>query len=964
MHRSADNFVLLLAAATFHLSLIITHALREPQSPGSGHNATVTCIAQERDALLAFKKGITSDPAGVLASWQEDERDCCRWRGIQCSNRTGHVLKLQLGNEHYFSIDGETITPLVGQISSSLLKLENLEYLDLSWNELEGSTGRIPEFLGSLKNLKYLNLSGIQFFGPSVPPQLGNLSKLQYLDLSCLGETYSRDLSWISHLSLLRYLSLEIELWTVTDWPHVLNMIPSLRFLYLSNCFLRSTNQSLSHLNLTKLEELDLSENHFDHPVASGWFWNITTLRFLDLGDSGLYGQLPHALGGMTSLTYLDLSGISSNLSLTMKTLKSLCNLRILSLDACFSNGNIADLIEELPQCSSENKLLELSLGSNHLTGNIPNLMGQFTSLVRLDLSVNNITGPLPSFIGHLTSLRFIDLSYNHLSGHVPYEISRLSNLVSLFLKNNDLDGVIKEDHFDSIRSLQFIDLSYNSLKFDLSSQWQPPFRLISADFATCQMGPLFPAWLQWQADIIEIDISSAGINIDSLPNWFPSSLPNLQYLNISNNDVKGHLPKHMENMALQELYFSSNQLTGQIPQLPPNLTHLDMSMNALSGPLPSNFCGQNLVELSLFSNNITGGIPRSICNCGALQILDVANNFLDGEFPICPGNLTITNIELSNNSFSGAFPSFLRNLRELQFLDLAGNKLSGRLPAWIGNLVKLEFLRLSHNMFSGSIPTSITNLHCLTYLDIASNGISGSLSKHLFNLTLMRHRYWNEHHLSCRYSQPIEYHSVTLSAVTKGQQLNYGSIDRLMDVNLMRIDLSSNYLSGEIPEEISTLYLLEILNLSRNNFTGNIPNHIGTMQLLESLDLSRNELSGKIPQSLSNLTFLSYLDMSYNNLTGSIPSGSQLDSLYAANPSMYTGNEGPLMRRTEGHIPDFFYLGLGCGFLVGNWVVSSTFLYKKQRRIAYFRLFDELYDRVYVFVAVTWAGLVRKPTN
>ncbi|OEL14337.1 hypothetical protein BAE44_0024644, partial [Dichanthelium oligosanthes] len=115
---------------------------------------------------------------------------------------------------------------LVGQISPSLLMLENLEYLDLSSNDLEGSTGRIPEFLGSLKNLKFLNLSGIQFFGPAVLQQL------------------------------------------VADWPHVVNKIPSLRPSPLSNCFLTSANQSLSHLNLTNLEVLDLSENHFNHPVA------------------------------------------------------------------------------------------------------------------------------------------------------------------------------------------------------------------------------------------------------------------------------------------------------------------------------------------------------------------------------------------------------------------------------------------------------------------------------------------------------------------------------------------------------------------------------------------------------------------------------------------------------------------------------------------------------------------------
>jgi Leucine-rich repeat (LRR) protein len=67
----------------------------------------------------------------------------------------------------------------------------------------------------------------------------------------------------------------------------------------------------------------------------------------------------------------------------------------------------------------------------------------------------------------------------------------------------------------------------------------------------------------------------------------------------------------------------------------------------------------------------------------------------------------------------------------------------------------------------------------------------------------------------------------------------------------------------------------------------------IGAMKSIESLDLSKNNLVGEIPTSLSNLTYVSYLDLSYNNLTGRILSGSQLDTLYMENPSIYTSNIG-----------------------------------------------------------------------
>ena len=192
-------------------------------------------------------------------------------------------------------------------------------------------------------------------------------------------------------------------------------------------------------------------------------------------------------------------------------------------------------------------------------------------------------------------------------------------------------------------------------------------------------------------------------------------------------------------------------------------------------------------------------------------------------------------------------------------------------------------------------------------------------------------------------------------------------------------IDLSSNDLTGEIPEEIVVLDALVNLNLSRNHLTGVIPKKIGEMRSLQSLDLSRNMLSGEIPATLSNLTFLSYLDLSYNNLTGRIPSGSQLDTLYAEYPSMYIGNiglcghplqnncsspkQGGLGRTEEGYGIPFFYLGLGCGFVVGTWIAFGVLLFKRNWRIACFRLSDKLYDKVYVVVA-TWATARQTQTD
>ncbi|KAJ1254293.1 hypothetical protein BS78_K092000 [Paspalum vaginatum] len=977
MHTSAAELFLLAVAAALSTLSAAAHAPKDPPQPppaGAVGDAIASCMPHEGEALLDFKQGITSDPAGMLDSWssRQGEQDCCRWRGVRCSDRTGHVLRIELGNGGYGS------TGMIDQISPSLLSLQHLEHLDLSYNYyLIGSSGAqgIPEFLGSLKNLNYLNLSGILFLG-SVPPQLGNLTRLQYLDLSMMGGTSSMDLSWVTHLRVLRHLDLGfVNLSAAADWAHAVSMLPSLEVLGLSACGLTSASQPLPRLdNLTNLEHLDLSFNILDHPISSCWFWNLTGLSYLSLAATNMYGQFPSALGGMASLQVLDVSDFYGwGNGTMMPDLNNLCSLEVLDLSFGLLDGDATKLFESLPARCTPSKLQRLSLGDNSIHGVLPEWLGQFTSLETLILGRNNITGRLPASIGNCTGLVTLDLSSNHFSGQLPAEIGILGFLTYLHVENNGFDGVVTEEHFASLKSLQELDMSYNPLSIKISSGWRPPFRLQAVYLVGCQMGPLFPSWLQWMVGINMIDISSTGI-IDTLPDWFAVVFSNVTSMNISNNQLTGGLPAAMETMSLEQLYLNSNQLTGQIPPLPPNLSFLDISMNSLSGPLPSNLGAPNLESLSLSSNRLTGRIPTSICECVGLKALDLANNSFEGEPPPCLGKLQrITTLQLSKNSLSGEFPSFLQNYKELGFLDIASNKFSGRLPLWIENMVELGFLRLSHNMFSGNIPTNMENLQCLSFLDVADNSMSGPIPRNLLNLQGM----------SCGYSLPAYYSGPMVSAVIKGHQLHYGTSFSFLGSDVIAMDLSSNNLSGEIPEDIVGRFDLFSLNLSWNHLTGNIPNNIGAMKSLESLDLSRNKLSGEIPASLSNLTFLGYLDLSYNNLTGRIPSGSQLDSLYAYNPDMYDGNNGlcgaPLKkncsstdsswqgdsrRNEEGHGLETFWFGLGLGFTVGLWVVFCTMLFNKPSRSAYFRHVDRLFNNAHVFVLVTWPRLTRKDTS
>jgi len=177
-------------------------------------------------------------------------------------------------------------------------------------------------------------------------------------------------------------------------------------------------------------------------------------------------------------------------------------------------------------------------------------------------------------------------------------------------------------------------------------------------------------------------------------------------------------------------------------------------------------------------------------------------------------------------------------------------------------------------------------------------------------------------------------------------------------------IDLSSNYLSGDIPPEFTKFVGLRFLNLSRNHLSGGIPKDIGNLVILETLDLSLNELSGSIPSSISELLSLNLLNLSNNHLSGEIPTGSQLQTL--VDPSIYSNNFGlcgfPLdIACSDGsnstaalfghsHAQEIealiWYYSVLAGLTFGFSLWSGPLLLFKSWRVAMFSCVDHIQDR------------------
>ncbi|KAJ3673679.1 hypothetical protein LUZ60_005671 [Juncus effusus] len=367
-----------------------------------------------------------------------------------------------------------------------------------------------------------------------------------------------------------------------------------------------------------------------------------------------------------------------------------------------------------------------------------------------------------------------------------------------------------------------------------------------------------------------------------------------------------------------------------------------------------------SLTILELSRNQLSGELPKCLWEMKNLGLVGLESNNLSGNVPISRGLMPpLLSIKLANNSFTGEFPSALKECSELIVLDLGINHFSGEIPEWIGyNFPSLQVFSLSWNSFNGSIPP-LNGLKKLQVLDFSHNNLTGSIPSSVGNLTSMK--ILQQLTVTQIESSSFIYYK-SISITWKGSELSF-------EKNILfvkGIDFSSNYLTQEVPRELTTLFGLTFLNLSENYLTDQIQERIGDLRQLQFLDLSNNEISGVIPTSMANLGFLGFLNLSYNNLYGEIPTGNQLQTL--DNPLSYVGNEGlcgfPLAKAcsvdeppTQNQsLPDddeekidkiLFYGFIVFGFAFGFWSFFGVLFFNKTWRWNYFYFIDSMQQKI-----------------
>ncbi|ERN15978.1 probable LRR receptor-like serine/threonine-protein kinase At4g20940 [Amborella trichopoda] len=571
----------------------------------------VTSAHQDIFTLLQFKKGIKHDPSGsIFESWNEESIDfngCpSSWFGIVCNGR--NVASISLNN-----------LKLSGEVNLGILSnLSILVHLSLSNNSL---SGLLPPKMGNFANIQHLDISNNVFHG-EIPPDIGRLHNLKNLSLANNGFTGS---------------------------------IPS-------------TIQ-----NLGTLEWMDLSSNYLTGLIPTG-LDRLLNLRVLDLHQNQLSGGVDHAVKLFPSAVYVDLSGNSFlgpiPWRMAFGSVGSAFALEYLNLSKnqvsgpimysddipLFNSLKVLDLSHnqlsgELPGFQFVYALEVLNLGSNQFSGSLPNELLRQDSLVLtdLDLSANNLSGPLDMITS--TTLRNLNLSSNLLSGNLPSKIGSCTivdlsrnrftgslsvitawndNVEVLDLSCNYLFGLIPLDALVFLR-LSYLNISFNSLGGPIAS--------------------IMPHYPKLQA----LDLCSNHFN-GSLPTNLLAS-PTVKKLYLCNNNFSGAFPKSVSSNPSDPMFYHS------IP-----LQELDLSNNQLDGHIPREigFMG-DLRRLVISRNRFSGLLPSEVSNLSVLNTLDLSVNQFTGLLPAgLPDSLNYFNA--SYNDFSGSVPSNLMKFPQTSF--------------------------------------------------------------------------------------------------------------------------------------------------------------------------------------------------------------------------------------------------------------------------------------------------------
>ncbi|PHU18608.1 hypothetical protein BC332_14303 [Capsicum chinense] len=499
------------------------------------------------------------------------------------------------------------------------------------------------------------------------------------------------------------------------------------------------------------------------------------------------------------------------------------------------------------------------------------------------------LKGAISLLLFSLDLIQHLNLSFNNfVFSKSPVEISNLTKFTYLNLSNAMFQDSI-DLQFSNLTCLRSLDLSCANLVPDFSSVFvslklQPKLD-VGSFLSIISYGYLSSPNLRWLEGLRNLRYlpfcsGYALLHSSTIPDMF-SNLTTLSVLDISGNDLDGHIPYLPQ---LEQLYVSNNpamtiDLVSMFSVMWSKLKFLDISFTHVGGTLPSL---KNSTSLTLFKADgclIQGSIPSSVTKLKKLRTLTLNDNNITGQLPVSMSSLiSLRYLPLIQNGLRGHIPTSICQILSLEYLNLEWNELTGSLPSCILQLPKLSYLSANKNNLNGNVPLSLLQKSRLDLISFGTNGLSVEIDD--------------------QYQPVVQTFQPTVLEFTSCNMR--GEIPEFFSnlTSLVILLLANNSLSGAIPYWLFNLPSLSALDLSMNNFEGVIPPSIQMKSSLfpSIVNLARNKLQGPIPTQLENVNVI---DLSLNNFVGSIPA--QVGEIPAIRSISLSGN------KIDGPIPESF---------------------------------------------------------
>ncbi|KAL3631237.1 hypothetical protein CASFOL_024221 [Castilleja foliolosa] len=221
-----------------------------------------------------------------------------------------------------------------------------------------------------------------------------------------------------------------------------------------------------------------------------------------------------------------------------------------------------------------------------------------------------------------------------------------------------------------------------------------------------------------------------------------------------------------------------------------------------------------------------------------------------------CDSNLRVSGIEIRGNLSLSPSCSVSSVLSSLHGFGISRNcsgssVINGKLSTVVGRFKELKILSLPFNGLVGEIPFEIWGLKNLEVLDLEGNDFFGNFSG--FKFSNLR---------------KLKVLNLGLNKISGTFPFSLSECKGLRVLNI-----AGNEISGIIPEFVGGFKKLRVVNLSFNRLVGYLPRSLGyNCRNLEHLDLTGNFLKGEIPFALENCGNLKTFLLSSNGLRGVIP--------------------------------------------------------------------------------------------